>query len=259
MFDCVMKPVFGAAPQIYWTPWLKFGNSWRRAKERLFRFFSKTIWKIPQFWSECSIKQEFLLSSLIRRTGETDSLIGPRWRKWGDWADWLFSTTTVSRDSLTLSTTCGITWERTVMEAMAKLERYNYTLYGNEATFFLLALKFRYQHFCSLWTRRQDHWPKERLLNQKFPGYIPTPTNGLWLKNCWFTFMSYLFELYMSYLHSYRRRVRVILLAVKRQDLYWSVITTIMPRTGKFRNRLAQQKVSANQANSIEYFRSSCP
>ena len=141
MFDCVMKPVFGAARPIYWTPWLKFGNSWRRTKERLFRFFSKTIWKIPQFWSECSIKQEFLLSSLIRRTGETESVIGPRWRKWGDWADWLFSTTTVSRDSLTLSTTCGITWERTVMEAMVKLGRYNYTLYDNEATFFLLALK----------------------------------------------------------------------------------------------------------------------
>ena len=49
--------------------------------------------------------------------------------------------------------------------------------------------------------------------------------------------------------------MRVILLAVKRQDLYWSVITTIMPRTVKFRNRLAQQKVSANQANSIDYFR----
>ena len=27
------------------------------------------------------------------------------------------------------------------MEAMVKLGRYNYTLYGNEATFFLLALK----------------------------------------------------------------------------------------------------------------------
>ena len=46
--------------------------------------------------------------------------------------------------------------------------------------------------------------------------------------------------------------MRVILLAMKKQDLYWSVMTT---RTGKFLNRLAQQKVSANQANSIEYFR----
>ena len=36
------------------------------------------------------------------------------------------------------------------MEAMVKLERYNYTLYGNEVTFFLLALKFRYQHFSLL-------------------------------------------------------------------------------------------------------------